>query len=150
MSINGAKKDYALSLAYHYTKGLYTYGVVDFILDNIFLVILAILVIATLVIILLVRDSNRSKKQMRDQEIARQELEEKNRELAESANESMKARYTYEEMERMLADAGFLIYEHLNAEEADQAFFHAYNQADPSHEMHAPQGVSYCLAVKKM
>ena len=82
--INIVGEDYALSLAYHYTKGLYTYGVVDFILDNIFLVILAILVIATLVIILLVRDSNRSKKQMRDQEIARQELEEKNRELAES------------------------------------------------------------------
>ncbi len=78
------------------------------------------------------------------------EESQKNRELAEAANESMKARYTYEEMEQMLADAGFLIYEHQNAEEADQAFFTAYNQAQPSHEMHAPQGVSYCLAVKKM
>lgn len=74
----------------------------------------------------------------------------RNRELADAANESMKARYTYEEMEKMLADAGFLIYEHLSAEEADQFFFTAYNQAEPSHEMHAPKGVSYCLAVKKM
>lgn len=73
----------------------------------------------------------------------------RNRKLAAAAGERMKAKYTYEELETLLADAGFLIYEHLDAEEATEAFFRAYNEKNAEHEMAAPKGVSYCLAVKK-
>ena len=66
--------------------------------------------------------------------------------LAASARSAGK---TYEELETLLADAGFLIYEHLDAEEATEAFFRAYNEKNAEHEMAAPKGVSYCLAVKK-
>ena len=73
----------------------------------------------------------------------------KNRELAAAAGERMKARYTYEELETLLSDGSFLIYEHLEAEEATDAFFREYNEKNMGHEIKAPKGVGYCLAVKK-
>ena len=73
----------------------------------------------------------------------------RNRELAAAAGERMKARYTYEELEILLSDGGFLIYEHLDAEEATDAFFREYNEKNMGHEIKAPKGVGYCLAVKK-
>ena len=51
----------------------------------------------------------------------------------------MKAKYSYSEMEALLSEAGFLIYEHMNAAEA----------TNTEHVMTAPEGVGYCLAVKK-
>lgn len=41
------------------------------------------------------------------------EASERNRQLASAANEPMQAQYSYEEMEALLAEAGFLIYEHV-------------------------------------
>lgn len=72
-----------------------------------------------------------------------------NRELAAGANESMKAKYTYKEMEKLLAENGFLIYEHLDEKLATGQFFEKYNQENPGYEMKAPKGVNYCLAVRK-
>ena len=73
----------------------------------------------------------------------------RNRELAAAAGEPMKVKYTYDEMESLLSDAGFLIYEHMNATEATEAFFREYNNKNTKHVMSAPEGVGYCLAVKK-
>ncbi len=73
----------------------------------------------------------------------------RNRALAAAAGEAMRAKYTYHELEALLADAGFLIYEHLDAGQATEAFFREYNRAEPEHAMAAPEGVGYCLAVKK-
>jgi len=73
----------------------------------------------------------------------------RNRELAAAAGEPMKAKYTYNEMESLLSDAGFLIYEHMNATEATEAFSREYNNKNTEHVMSAPEGVGYCLAVKK-
>ena len=42
----------------------------------------------------------------------------RNRELAAAAGEPMKAKYSYDEMEALLSEEGFLIYEHMNAAEA--------------------------------
>ncbi len=61
----------------------------------------------------------------------------------------MKAKYSYDEMEVLLSEAGFLIYEHMNADEAREAFFREYNHKNSDHVMTAPEGVGYCLAVKK-
>ena len=66
----------------------------------------------------------------------------RNRELAAAAGEMMKAKYSYEEMEALLSNAGFLIYEHMDAGEATDAFLKESG-------MTAPAGVGYCLAVKK-
>lgn len=74
---------------------------------------------------------------------------ERTRTLAEGANEKMKAKYTYREIESLLADCGFLIYEHHNSESATKAFCEKYNRANPQHEITAPKGVGYVLAVKK-
>ena len=72
----------------------------------------------------------------------------RNRELASAAGEPMKARYAYDELETLLSEAGFLIYEHMDAGEASEAFFRAYERAT-GRCMTAPEGVGYCLAVKK-
>ncbi len=73
----------------------------------------------------------------------------RNRELAAAAGEQMKARYTCDELEMLLAEAGFLMREHLDADKTTQAFFQTFNENNMAHEMTAPEGVGYCLAVKK-
>ena len=52
-------------------------------------------------------------------------------------------------MEVLLAEAGFLISEHMKAAEAADAFFREYTYKNAEHSMTAPEGVSYCLAMKK-
>lgn len=73
----------------------------------------------------------------------------KNRELAAAAGEEMKAKYSCEEMEAILSESGFLIYERLDKEAAGKQLFRKYNEACPEDKMNAPKGVEYCLAVKK-
>jgi aspartate/glutamate racemase len=48
----------------------------------------------------------------------------------------------YKIMEALLSNAGFLIYEHMDADEATDAFLKESG-------MNAPAGVGYCLAVRK-
>ena len=72
----------------------------------------------------------------------------RSRELAVAAGEPMKANYFYDEMEALLSKEGFLIYEHMNAAEATEAFFREYNLKNAERSMTAPEGVGYCLAVK--
>lgn len=73
----------------------------------------------------------------------------KNQELAQAAGEQMQAKYSYSEMEKMLDDYGFLIYEHHDKDSATEQFFKKYNEKTPVHVMSAPKGVNYCLAVRK-
>lgn len=72
----------------------------------------------------------------------------RNRELAAAAGEQMKAQYSYNELEELLSETGFLVYEHLDADEATNAFFQEYN-SNMEYSMTAPAGVGYCLAVKQ-
>ena len=72
-----------------------------------------------------------------------------NRALAADAGERMQARYAPREMETLLADCGFPVYEHLDHEQMTSRFFSAYNQSSPGHSMEAPKGVRYALAVRK-
>lgn len=72
-----------------------------------------------------------------------------NEKLASGANEKMQSKYTYQEMEDILATHGFLIYEHLNHEEMTNTYFYNYNTINPNHNIIAPVGVCYCLAVKR-
>ena len=60
----------------------------------------------------------------------------------------MKAQYSYNELEELLSETGFLVYEHLDADEATNAFFQEYN-SNMEYSMTAPAGVGYCLAVKQ-
>lgn len=74
---------------------------------------------------------------------------ERTRSLAEGAGEKMKARYSYREMESLLSDAGFLIYEFHDEKSAAEAFCKAHNLKNPGQEISSPKGVGYVLAVKK-
>ena len=51
-------------------------------------------------------------------------------------------------MEKLLADHGFLIYEHLTPEEITAQYFALYNRACPDSPMRAFDHVNYCLAVR--
>ena len=82
--VNVIGSDYAQNLSYRYTDGLYAYSFMDVIMDHMPLFGTLILAVAALVIFLLMRDSRRTRKEAREKEAARQTLEEKNRELAES------------------------------------------------------------------
>lgn len=68
--------------------------------------------------------------------------------LAESAKEKMLASYSYKEIENILSEHGFLIYEHLTAQQMTNQYFDVYNHENPTHPMSAIEHVNYCLAVK--
>ncbi|MEN1968003.1 class I SAM-dependent methyltransferase [Lentibacillus sp. N15] len=69
--------------------------------------------------------------------------------IAGEANEKMLSAYSYLEMERLLSDNSFLIYEHLTPDKITNQFFKKYNEANPEHQMTAFPNVNYCLAVKR-
>ncbi|MCR5135978.1 MAG: response regulator [Oscillospiraceae bacterium] len=81
--INILGGDYAQNISYRYTGGLYTYDFTDALMDHMALVG-TVLLVAALVVFLLVRDVRRTRREVREKEAARIELEEKNRELAQS------------------------------------------------------------------
>ena len=82
--INILGSDYAQNISYRYTGGLYSYGFIDALSDNMAIVGSAILVVAAVIVLLLIRDRRRQKAEIREKETARLELEAKNEELAES------------------------------------------------------------------
>ena len=73
--INVVGDDFAQNISYRYTTALYSYTLVDALLDNIFLVLAGILAIAALIVWFVVRDSRRTRKQMAEKERARLKLE---------------------------------------------------------------------------
>jgi len=72
-----------------------------------------------------------------------------NEALANGAGEQMKAKYSYRELEQLLSECGFLIYEHFDDSEMTGRFFADYNNHNPSHPMTAPEGICYVHAVKQ-
>ena len=82
--VNVLGSDYAQSISYRYTGGLYSYGFLDAVQDHMALVGTIILTIAAIIVFLLVRDIRRTKKEVEEKEKARLDLEAKNNELAES------------------------------------------------------------------
>lgn len=69
-------------------------------------------------------------------------------ELAAAAGEPMRAAYACDEMTQLLADRGFLIYEHLTPGEMTAQYFSDYNRAHPSQPLRAQSGTNYALAVR--
>jgi hypothetical protein len=82
--VNILGTDYAQSISYRYTSGLYSYGFIDALRDHMALVGTIILVIAAVILLLLVRDVRRTRKEVEEKEKARLDLEAKNTELSES------------------------------------------------------------------
>lgn len=73
----------------------------------------------------------------------------KNEILAKGANEEMKSKYTYNEIEEILQRNNFLIYEHLGDTGMTNNYFYNYNTLNPNNKIIAPKGIGYCLAVKR-
>lgn len=72
-----------------------------------------------------------------------------NRTLAKGAGEEMKAAYSYGEIEKLLSECGFIIYEYLDDDAVTERFFSEYNLHNPECTVTAPKGVGYVLAVRK-
>ena len=72
-----------------------------------------------------------------------------NKTLASGAGEQMKALYSFAEMKELLSGCGFVVAEHLGAEDMTERYFSDYNNNTPEHPMSAPVGVDYVLAVRK-
>lgn len=68
--------------------------------------------------------------------------------LAQGAKEKMLVSYSYSDMEKLLSDCGFLIYEHLSPGKITNQYFNEYNINNPENKMTAFDNVNYCLAVK--
>jgi hypothetical protein len=66
-----------------------------------------------------------------------------------ATSEKMLASYSYRELEKLLDDNNFLIYEHLTPDEITDQYFKKYNQANPEYPITAFDNVNYCLAVKQ-
>lgn len=69
--------------------------------------------------------------------------------LAAGAGEPMKAVYPYARMERLLADHGFRIYEHLDEAGLEERFFARHNLLEDRYPIHPLPGVCCCLAVHR-
>ena len=69
--------------------------------------------------------------------------------MTQGTAEPMLASYAYAEMENLLSERGFLIYEHLTPKEITEQYFAEYNKTNPDHMMSAFDNVNYCLAVKQ-
>ncbi len=82
--INVIGTEYVQNQAYRYAEGLYTVTVSDYIKQHLLLFIIVILGIAMLGMLVLFRDIKRTQRQVFEEEKARQALEAKNSELAES------------------------------------------------------------------
>lgn len=70
-----------------------------------------------------------------------------NEALAQGAGEQMKARYSAPEMCKLLNDCGFSVVEQLGHDEMTARHFAEYNRRTPQHELSAPLGVGYILAL---
>ena len=88
--VNVLGADYAQSISYRYTRGLYSYGFFDALRDHMALFGTIILIIVAIIVFLLVRNLRRQKKEVEEKEKARQELSEALI-AAESANRAKTA-----------------------------------------------------------
>ena len=70
--------------------------------------------------------------------------------LASEAGENMKARYSYNELEALLSENGFRIYEYLEKEDIERRFFDRHNLfTDGTGLISASGDFGLCLAAKK-
>lgn len=53
------------------------------------------------------------------------------------------------ELEVLLSTYGFRVYEHLDAAEAEEQLFYRYNLINSKRKIVPPEGINYCLAVRK-
>lgn len=72
-----------------------------------------------------------------------------NQKLAKSANEEMKSKYSYNNIENIASNSELLIYMNLDADAINREYFYNYNTLNPNNKILAPQGVNYCLMVRK-
>ena len=70
--------------------------------------------------------------------------------LAKGANEKMKAKYSYGEIENILLENGFIVCKYLDYKQMSDLYFYKYNSVNPDNQIFAPKGVNYCLAMKKL
>ena len=135
--INVLGYDYIQGLSYRYTSGLYTYGLWDFVLDNLLLFISALLVVVASVIVLLIRNAARSRREVKTKESSRLVLEEKLK-LQEKLLEEQMKREQQDKMITALASDYRCVY-HVDLDKNDGVCY----RGDPADKDQTPEGVHF-------
>lgn len=153
--INVLGTDYAQNLAFQYTDQLYSYSFTDFDRNYMPLFVGIIPGVAAVIILLLIRDKQRSKREILNQENARKELEKANIELAESQEakqheleerlalqeELLEQQFRREQQDKMitaLASDYRCVY-HVDLDHNDGVCY----RADPDDHEQTPEGVHF-------
>ncbi len=126
--------DYAQNLAFRYTSELYSYSISDMLQNYMGVFAGIILAVAALIILFLVRDQRRSKREIRNKETARKELEKANTELLEQ----QKRREQQDKMITALASDYRCVY-HVDLDHDDAVCY----RADPNDHEQTPEGVHF-------
>lgn len=69
--------------------------------------------------------------------------------LAQGAGQGMKHGYSCEQIEKLLEEAGFLLYEHLTPSQINDRFFASYNSQENVTPMSADENACFALACRK-
>ncbi|ETP72982.1 signal transduction histidine kinase [Lachnospiraceae bacterium JC7] len=153
--INILGNDYAQNISYRYTEGLSSYDIVDVLRDNMAIFVSIALFVAAVMIIFLVRDKNRSKREIQNKETARKELERANAVLAETQRtkqqeledrialqeellEQQKRREQQDRMITALASDYRCVY-HVDLDKNDAVCY----RADPTDHEQTPEGIHF-------
>ena len=135
--VNVLGADFAQNLSYRYTSGLYKYGFVDYVQDNMLLFSAAIFVVVALVIFLLIRNANRSRREVRIKESSQKVLEEKLK-LQDTLLEEQAKREQQDKMITALASDYRCVY-HIDLDSNDGV---CYRQ-DPADKDQTPEGIHF-------
>ena len=146
--INILGTDYAQNLAFRYTDQLYSYSFLDMLRNNMPLFGSIILGIAALIILFLIRDTKRTRREIRNKETARLELEKANAAkqqeledrlaLQEELLEQQERREQQDRMITALASDYRCVY-HVDLDTNDAVCY----RADPNDHDQTPEGVHF-------
>ena len=153
--INVLGSDYAQNISYRYTEGLSSYDFADVLREHMAIFGGIILGVAAVIILLLIRDSKRSKREIQAKETARRELEKANAELAESQRsmqkelkdrialqeellEQQKRREQQDRMITAMASDYRCVY-HVDLDNNDAVCY----RADPTDHEQSPEGIHF-------
>ncbi|MBQ3009409.1 MAG: hypothetical protein IJD80_07480 [Oscillospiraceae bacterium] len=69
--------------------------------------------------------------------------------LAEEIFGYCEEKYNYGDMEKLLSDCGWRIYEHLDSMQAEEQFFERFNMINPKNQIKAQKNICCVLAVRR-
>lgn len=83
-----------------------------------------------------------------DYPVGEDEYNREKEDLAQEVGETMRSKYSREDILKLCNLCGLQVYEDLDSDDIDRDYFYNYNTMNPNNRIYAPKGVNYCLLVK--